>query len=299
MAKEKDLKRRIDSVKNVRQITRTMKAVASARLNRAQERIMEARPYSREIEKTIRSILNRHPDIDHPYLYRPGDDEDEIPEDEDTHPVYLVLTGDRGLCGSFNSNVQKRVDRLIEENPTARLFVIGKRGVRYFQRDGAEIVEPYVDFWDSMDYGDAVRITNDLVDEFELEETTSITLVYNEFESAMVQHVVEYPLLPLNREDFYVPEGDPRTTIDYLYEPDPESVIDSIFPQHIQTQVWTSLLESYASEQGARMVAMDNATENANEMIEDLTLEYNKARQQTITREIAEIVGGAEALEEG
>ncbi len=295
MATAKDLKRRIDSVENVRQITRTMKAVASAKLNRAQERITNSRPYARSIEKTIRSILRRHPEIEHSFFYRP--EGEPVPELEDDQPAYLVLTGDRGLCGSFNSNVIKRTGRLMEENPNARLFVVGKRGVRFFEHHDAPIVETYVDFWEDMDYGEALRVTDDLVDEFELEDTTSVSVVYNEFESAMVQHVREYPLLPLNRSDFYS-ESDPAGAIDFLYEPDAETVIESIFPRHIRTQVYTTMLESYASEQGARMVAMDNATDNANEMIDDLTLEYNQVRQQTITREIAEIVGGAEALEE-
>lgn len=302
MPTAEEVKGRIDSVENVRKITKTMKAVASAKLSKAKKKIVSSRPYARAIESSIRSILRRHDEIDHPYFYQA----DEASDGFDDHtPIYLVLTGDRGLCGSFNSNVQRHAERILEERENVKLYVVGKRGLNYFNHIGAEVDESYTDFWDEFDYTSAQSVTRDLLDEFELTDATSVTIIHNEFESAMVQNVVEYPLLPLNREDFLESSEDGEVSgekessgeeIDFLYEPDSESVIEKIFPKHVKTQVYVTMLESNASEQGARMVAMDNATENANEMIEDLTLDYNQIRQQTITREIAEIVGGAEAL---
>lgn len=297
MATAKEIKGRIDSVKNVRQITKTMKAVASAKLSKAKDRIEQSRPYARQIESTIHSILERHPDIEHPFLL-PKADEDGNVEFVDDHPLYLVMTGDRGLCGAFNSNVQRYVDSILEEKEDVKLHVIGKRGLGYFEHNDAPIDQSYVDFWDGFDFGDVRRVTGNLLDEFELSDTTSVNLVFNQFESAMAQKVVEYPLLPLDRElesDDETEEATPPK-IDFLYEPSAKEVIENLFPRHVRTQVYVAMLESNASEQGARMVAMDNATENANEMIDDLTLDYNQIRQATITQEIAEIVGGAEAL---
>jgi len=302
MPTAKEIKGRIDSVKNVRQITKTMKAVASAKLSRAKEKIEQSRPYSYSIESLIQSILRRHSDMDHSFMVSTTNDEESDQDGfVDDHPLYLVLTGDRGLCGAFNSNVQRRVDTILEENENVRLHVVGKQGVAYFEHQGAPVEQEYVDFWDGFGYGEARMITDNLIDEFELSDTSSVTLVYNKFETAMTQKVVEYPLLPLDRDDF-AEDGEPGEDvtgqIDFLYEPDAQRVIDRLFPRHVRTQVYTALLESDASEQGARMVAMDNATENANEMIDDLTLDYNQIRQATITQEIAEIVGGAEALNE-
>lgn len=296
MSNERDIQRRIESVGNVRQITRTMKAVASAKLNRAQQRIESTRPYARGIEGNIRSILSRHPEVDHPFLIR-RTDSDEPFREQDTRPGYLVLTADRGLCGAFNSNVMDRTDEKLEARDDPRLYVVGKRGVGYFERHGAPIAEAYPSFWGDLDYTDAVTLGRRLRDDFVDGSLTSVTIIHNEFESAMVQNVVEYPLLPLNRSDFVEELADELTT-DFLYEPDATQVIEELFPRHLRTQVFTALLESFAAEQGARMVAMDNATENATEMIEDLTLEYNRARQSAITREIADITGAAEALRE-
>jgi len=296
MTTERDIQRRIESVGNVRQITRTMKAVASAKLSRAQARIERTRPYAGEIEESIRAILARHPEVDHPFLA-------DLPasgilsEELDTRPGYLVLTADRGLCAAFNANVLQRAEEKLERRENAVLYPVGQRGVRYFQRHEAPVASAYPDFWGDLEYGQAVTLANQLAGDLIDGDRTSVTIIHNEFESAMVQNVVEYPLLPLNRDDF-VPEMADEGATDFLYEPDAEAVIEELFPRHLRTQVFTALLESFAAEQGARMVAMDNATENATEMIDDLTLEYNRARQSSITREIADITGAAEALRE-
>ncbi len=296
MSNERDIQRRIESVGNVRQITRTMKAVASAKLNRAQQRIEQARPYAHGIADNIRSILSRHPEVDHPFLAR-LEASGVLSRERDPCPGYLVLTADRGLCGAFNSNVLDRTDEKLEAREDPRLYVVGKRGVDYFERHDAPIGRTFPDFWGDLKYGDAVTLSRRLREDFVEGPLTSVTIIHNHFESAMVQNVVEYPLLPLNRADFVEDLADELTT-DFLYEPGAEQVIEELFPRHLRTQVFTALLESFAAEQGARMVAMDNATENATEMIEDLTLEYNRARQSAITREIADITGAAEALRE-
>ncbi|MFB6357201.1 MAG: ATP synthase F1 subunit gamma [bacterium] len=298
MTTARDVKSRIDSVENVRTITRTMKAVASAKLSKAKDRIERTRPYGNTIEETIKHVLARHPDLKHSYFYR-SEDGNEEQDDSDKFSLYLLLTADRGLCGSFNSNILSRAEEIIEREDDPRFYVIGKRGVSYAGNNfSSRVIENKQNIWDDLDYGVATRLTHELVDEFELSDASSVTIVFNEFESAMVQNVVEYPLLPLDREDFYNLDDQDGSSqqVDFKYEPDPDSVINRLFPRHVRTQVYVSMLESFASEQGARMVAMDNATENANEMIEDLTLEYNQLRQATITKEIAEIVGGAEAL---
>jgi len=307
MVNARDIENRIDSVKNVRKITRTMKAVASAKLNRAQKRIEQARAFSQDMERVIQKVLDRHPGIDHDFFY--GDDEEtELSEDTDTNPAYLMMCGDRGLCGSYNSNVFERTeDRLEEQDST--LYIVGAQGVNYFQRYDAPIEYTYDDIWDDLDYEFSMKISDRLINDYLEGSLTSVTLIYQEFESAMVQHVREYPLLPLNRSDFYEFDREDDDTgsgetnqddnpFDFLYEPNAETLIDRLFPRHVRTQVYTALLDAYAALQGARMVAMDNATENANEMIDDLTLEYNQARQSAITREIADITGGAEALRE-
>lgn len=316
MVNASEIEGRIDSVENVRQITRTMKAVASAKLNRAQDRIERARDYAHEMENVIRELLGRHPGIEHEFFHESAD-EGMLPPEEDTHPAYLMMTGDRGLCGSYNSNVFSRAEEKLEDSAEPSLYVIGKRGIDYFNRHDGPIEETYSDLWDDLDYEYSFRISDRLIEDYLNTEITSVTLIYQEFESAMVQHLREYPLLPLNQGEFYgrdvsksgdeaespeetVPaDNDAEDEFDFIYEPDATTLTERLFPRHVRTQVYTAMLEAFAALQGARMVAMDNATENANEMIDDLTLEYNQARQSAITREIADITGGAEALREG
>lgn len=313
MVNARDIENRIDSIDNVRQITRTMKAVASAKLNRAQNRIENARAYAHDMETAIKEILDRQPDIDHDFFHGVPED-GSLPEDEDDKPAYLMMCGDRGLCGSYNSKVFTRTEELLNQDAEPVLYIIGGQGINYFQRHNAPIEHTYESIWDELDYEFSFQISDRLINDYLEGDITSVTLVYQEFESPMVQHVREYPLLPLNRGEFYEKptgtirdiedddDGQERTEeefqFDFIYEPNAEGLVEKLFPRHVRTQVYTAMLEAYAALQGARMVAMDNATENANEMIDDLTLEYNQARQASITREIADITGGAEALRE-
>jgi F-type H+-transporting ATPase subunit gamma len=319
MVNASEIEGRIDSVKNVRKITRTMKAVASAKLNRAQKRIEQARDYSRQMESVIRKVLGRHPGIDHELFYERSDEEDGVDasdeneeELEDSHPAYVMMCGDRGLCGSYNSKVFTRTEEQLDRSAQASLYIVGGQGINYFQRHDAPVKKTYQNIWDDLDYELSMRISDRLISDFKEGDVTSVTLIFQEFESAMVQHVREYPLLPLSRKNFYdyqqqresedsaedTDDFDENREFDFEYEPDAETLINRLFPRHVRTQVYTALLDAYAALQGARMVAMDNANENANEMIDDLTLEYNQARQSSITREIADITGGAEALRE-
>lgn len=311
MVNAREIESRIDGVKNVRKITRTMKAVASAKLNRAQDRIERARAYAHDMEDTIREVLARHSEINHEFFHEQSND-GQLSDEQDTNPAYLVLAGDRGLCGSYNSNVFERAEKRIEQSSEPTIYCVGDSAANYFQRYSKLVRKNYTNVWDDLDYESTFRITDRLIEDYLETDHTSVTVIYNEFESAMVQHIREYPLLPLNRSDFYGfdsgPEGsqtnedqevvDRDEQFDYKYEPDAETLIDRLFPRHVRTQVYTTMLEAFAALQGARMIAMDNATENANEMIDDLTLEYNQARQSSITREIADITGGAEALRE-
>ncbi len=306
MVNASEIEGRIESVRNVRTITRTMKAVASAKLNRAQDRIERARDYSRKMQSVLRRVLDRHPEIDHDLFH--GDSEDD--RSDDSHPAYVVMCGDRGLCGTYNSNVFSRTEQRLDSKAQASLYVVGGEGESYFKRHDAPVKATYQNIWDELDYELSLRISDRLISDFRNGNVTSVTVIFQEFESAMVQHLREYPLLPLSQEKFYeyqktresdtVP-GDPgdETGFDFVYEPDAQTLINRLFPRHVRTQLYTALLDAYAALQGARMVAMDNATENANDMIDDLTLEYNQARQSSITREIADITGGAEALREG
>lgn len=304
MVNAKEIESRIDSIDNVRQITRTMKAVASAKLNRAQSSIERAREYAHEMDTVIREILDRHPGITHEFFH--GEDDDTtLSDDEDTNPAYLMMCGDRGLCGSYNSKVFSKTEDCLRKVNNPELYIVGGQGINYFNSHDVDIKSKYSDIWDDLDYELSLQISDRIIEDFLDGDVTSVTLIYQEFESAMVQHVREYPLLPLNRVDFYENQDDESDIenndfqFDFIYEPNASELINDLFPRHVRTQVYTALLEAYAALQGARMVAMDNATENANEMIDDLTLEYNQARQASITREIADITGGAEALRDG
>ena len=208
---------------------------------------------------------------------------------------FIVVTADRGLCGSFNTNVIRRAHQIVDEigKENVSLICIGKKGRDYFKKRGYEIVESYTDFWNELNFNDAIKITDEITTRYNDGEFDQVQVIFNEFKNVAQQNIIEFNYLPLILED-----GDEMDTSDYLIEPSMEAVVQSLVPRHLTDQMWRFLLESNASEQGSRMTAMDNATENAGEMISNLTLEYNKARQSAITNEILEVVSGAEALVE-
>ena len=282
----KALRRRIASIRSTQQITRAMKMVAAARLRRAQERIIEARPFADKMREVLQSLsLRTDPEV-HPLLARR----------EMKRVELVVITTDRGLCGSFNQNVFRRVERFFRENRPLHeeisLTLVGRKGLEYFRRRGASIIRDYVNRFRDIDYEAAATIGKDVIEDYTSEAVDGVFLVYNEFRSPLIQRVMIKELLPIEpieAEPDYYP-------VEYIYEPSADAILSELLPRYVEVQIYRALLESVAGEHGARMTAMDAATENAQDMIERLTLMYNKARQSAITKEMLEIVAGAEAL---
>ena len=294
MASLRDIRKRIRSVKSTQQITKAMKMVAAAKLRRAQDAIIAARPYAQVLDQVIANLAARSEELAHPLLAaRPAQNVDVV-----------VLTSDRGLAGGFNSNIIRRVNRFLLENARTyqriRLVTIGRKGNEFFRRRNVEILKDYPGLFAQVSFATASDVAEAATQRFLREETDAVFVIYNEFVSAITQRVVLHQVLPLQsiapanaagREG-----GTSAGGIDFLYEPSREAVLDRLVPQAIAIKVYRALLESVASEHGARMSAMDNATNNASDMIGRLTLYYNRTRQAAITKELMEIVSGAEAL---
>jgi F-type H+-transporting ATPase subunit gamma len=282
----KALRRRIASIKSTQQITRAMKMVAAARLRRSHERILEARPYADKMREVLQSLSLRTDPTTHPLLVRR----------EMRRVELLAITTDRGLCGSFNQNVFRRVEQFVREKKTAyeeiALTIVGRKGLDYFRRRNVPIIRDYAGRFREIDYPVAATIGKDLVEDYTNEAVDGVFLVYNEFRSPLVQRVTVRELLPIEplevEPDYYA--------VEYIYEPSADAILSELLPRYVEVQIFRALLESLAGEHGARMTAMGAATENAQEMMEKLALVYNKARQSAITKEMMEIVGGVEAL---
>jgi F-type H+-transporting ATPase subunit gamma len=286
-----DLRRRIRAVKSTQQITKAMKMIAASRLRRAQERVVGARPFAQRMLRVLNGLVTRVEQDAHPLL--------RIPEAGTAgRPLLIVITADRGLCGSFNSNVIKAASHFIVTDGDAgrniALGLIGRKGRDFFRRRGFDVKYEQVNVFARLKFSDAVDIANAGMEAFTSGEASSVYLVYNEFKSVMSQRVVVERLLPIPRlEAKDIGEAGP--TVDYLYEPSPEEIFRDLLPRHVQVQVYRALLESAAAEHAARMTAMDAATRNSADMIDNLTLYMNKVRQAAITREIIEVVSGASA----
>jgi F-type H+-transporting ATPase subunit gamma len=296
-----DIRRRIRAVKSTQQITKAMKMVAASRLRRAQERIQHARPYAIEMLRVLNSLATRVEPGSHPLL-----DERKVPR-AGGKVLLFVITADRGLCGSFNTNAIKAASTFIVEN-TARevaLGLIGRRGRDFFARRGFDVRYEQVNLFQSLHFDHACDIAKAAIAEFVDGRVDSVYLVYNEFKSVIQQRIVVERLLPIPRLEVepatpqpgvYVGGAPAGPRIDYLYEPTPAELFDALIPRHVEVQAWRALLESNAAFYAAQMTAMDAATRNSAEMIDQLTLYMNKVRQAAITREIIEVVSGAEAL---
>jgi F-type H+-transporting ATPase subunit gamma len=290
MASLRDIRKRIRSVKSTQQITKAMKMVSAAKLRRAQDAIVAARPYARALDQMIADLVSRSEGLSHPLLTSRPIRRVEI----------LALTSDRGLAGGFNSNVIRRVARFAYErdrSTTLRISTVGRKGLDGFRRRQLEIRKDHPGLYARLSYQTAREVAEELTAEFLEDRVDQVLLVYNEFISAITQRVVLTPLLPFERPA--VPEAEskgPRSLIDFEYEPSKEAVLDRLLPQAVAIRVYRALLESVASEHGARMSAMENATNNAEDAISRLTLTYNRTRQAAITKELMEIVSGAEAL---
>ena len=283
MANLKDIRNRIKSVKSIQKVTKAMKMVAASKMRRAQERTEEARPYAKRLAEVINHLL---PDVDRNFL--PLLDIREI-----KRVGYVVVSSDRGLAGSFNTSVLKTAQAEIEiiGKKNVDVFCIGKKARDHFKRRNYNIIESHVEFWNEQKFGNALAIGTGIITHFTQKYVDEIHVVYNEFVNVASQHVVSERLLPL------VFESDKKPIIDRLYEPNKDDLVKNLIPRHLNIQMWKYLLESYVSEQAARMLAMENATGNAEDMIKELTLKFNKARQAAITKEMLEIVSGAEALQ--
>ena len=282
MASLKDIRDRIKSVKSIQKVTSAMKMVAAAKVRKAQDRMEQARPYTHALEEVIHHIL---PDVDRNML-------DLLEVREIKRKAYVIVSADRGLAGAFNTNItkiaQNEIDHFGKEN--VDLFCIGKKSRDYFKRRNYNIIESHTEFWNELNYDNAMMIGRSVVNHFTSGKVDEIHVVYNYFLNLAQQEVKSEVMLPL------IYDEEKGIVKDKLYEPSKEKLVSSLVPRHLNIQIWKYLLESYASEQAARMFAMDNATTNAGDMIKNLTLEFNKARQAAITTEMLEIVSGAEAL---
>jgi F-type H+-transporting ATPase subunit gamma len=285
MANLRDIRTRIRSVKNTQQLTYAMKLVSATKLRRAQERILSARPYARRMLQVLNSLAARANPEGHPLLARRGDGRVEL----------VVVTADRGLCGGFNANIVKAALEEMgrREGQHLTLTLVGKKGRDFFRRRRVSVRRELVDIFRNVTYAHAADLARELIDGYVARNLDAVYLVYNEFKSAIQQRVVTEKLLPIEQLAL---EG-PGPPTDYIYEPGEKELFDRLLPKHVEIQVYRALLESAASEQGARMAAMDSATNNAADMIESLTLNMNKVRQAGITKEILEVVSGAAALE--
>jgi F-type H+-transporting ATPase subunit gamma len=282
-----DLRRRIRAVKSTQQITKAMKMIAASRLKRAQDRIVSARPFAQRMLRVLNGLVARVDPDAHPLL--------RMPDQANPRPLLIVISGDRGLSGSFNSNIIKAAGQFIVGEGQGRevaLGLVGRKGRDFFRRRGFAVRHEQVGIFQRLAFGHAQEIARTAIDEFTSGRASSVYLVYNEFKSVMTQRVVVERLLPIPRLENDEAGG---PNVDYIYEPTPEQIFSDLLPRHVEVQIYRALLESNAAFFAAQMTAMDAATRNSAEMIENLTLYMNKVRQAAITREIIEVVSGAAA----
>lgn len=341
MATLLDLRRRVRSVKNIRQITRAMRMVAAAKLRRTQDRILNSRPYSDKAWEVMNGLAERTEVRDHPLFRR---------AEHEQHVTVLVITSDKGLCGAFNAHILRRSDIALHswQDQAVELALVGRKAYDHYRKTDYHIGQHWTDFLKDVTFADAAIVANYVIEQFVEERTDAVYAIYNEFKSVIQQDVVVEPLLPIvglsvedekytarqaaravaeqatgggdldfiegiegvggsfasvaaawskgRRAAEEAAELAPVELVDYLYEPDPATLLQTILPGHVRVQVYRALLESISAEHAARMTAMENASRNADELIENLTLTMNKIRQEEITTEILEVVGGAEAL---
>ena len=291
-----DIRRRIKSVKNTQQITKAMKMVSAAKLKRAQDRVVTARPFANKMGEVLGELAKRtDEDFHHPLLDLRGDQ----------RYLLVLVTADKGLCGAFNTNLTKAAQAFMRENPdkSIEIMAIGRKGRDFFRNRNATIAGEYLGLTGKgrVEFSEALEVAREVIKTY-TDDTgiDKVFLIYNEFKSVLSQRVVLEQLLPVSRakeeEPVEAKSQQPVTLVDYIYEQPPEEMFSQLLPRLIETQIFRALLESIASEQGARMTAMDSASKNASELIESLTLNMNRIRQAAITNEIIEVVSGAAAL---
>lgn len=280
MATIRDLKSRIESIKSTKQITNAMKMVAAAKMRRAQDAIINARPYADLTSKMIQLIKHKNIASVHPLIKQ---------RDEGKKAV-IIVTSDRGLCGSFNSNIIRKAKEYYDKNGKVDTICLGTKGNRFIKKLNIPVIESYLDLFNEMDFSISKKVAQQIIELYLDEGYSKIEVIYNEFKSAIQQNIVVKQLLPI------LPPEEDYSQTDFVYEPDEDTIIEELGNKYINVEIWRIMLESSAAEQGARMTAMDSATENAIEMIDKLSLKYNRMRQATITKEIIEISSGAEAM---
>ncbi|WP_321367818.1 F0F1 ATP synthase subunit gamma [uncultured Desulfuromusa sp.] len=288
MASLKDIKKRIGSVKNTQQITKAMKMVAAAKLRRAQDAAVSARPYAEKLHAVMSSLAQREDGDGHALLNQRGTG----------RALIVLMTADRGLCGGFNANVSKEAERFIRSNEQGfddiDLMIIGRRGRDFLRnRVGENITKVHEDITSDATYKTAQLIGQEIVESYSEEKYDAVYVIYNAFKSAIEQIVTTERVLPIQPRPG---EDIQENSVDYIYEPNRGEVLAQLLPKMVEVQIFRALLESNASEQGARMSSMDSASRNAAEMIDNLTLQYNRARQAAITKELIEIISGAESI---
>lgn len=285
MASLKNIRKRINSVKSTRQITKAMKMVAAAKLRRAQENVLAARPYAEKLTEVLQRLSGSGGQEGNPLLQK----------EKAERALLIVISSDRGLCGGFNANICKAAEGFIREN-TSRfseitLLTIGRKGHEYLRRR-ATIRKNYSNILSTLNYQEAALIGQELIEGYMADEYDEVYLLYNAFRSVMSQDITLKRLLPIEAPK----ESEEEFLLEAIYEPSKEELLNELFPKHIEVQIFHAMLESVASEHGARMTAMDSASKNATEMIGKLTLQYNRARQAAITTELMEIISGAESI---
>jgi len=284
MATLKEIKLRIESVKNTRHITNAMKMVAASKLRRAQENILQARPYADYINDMLRTLKLKNTTTSHPLLT-------DISGEGKT--ALIIVTSDRGLCGSFNSQIIRKAQSYIKKHSNVDIICIGKKGFDFFKTHSKKVIDSYINLFNEMDFSISKDVAEKILNLYLQEDYKRIYVLYNEFKSAIQQDITVKQLLPI------IPiESENISKLDFLYEPDEDTIIEELGRKYVHVDIWRIMLESSAAEQGARMTAMDSATDNAADMIDNLTLFYNRARQAVITKEIIEIASGAEAIQQ-
>lgn len=287
----KDIRNRIDSTKNTQAITRAMKLVSAAKLRRAQHQIVNLRPYAHTILSVIADIAATHR-VEHPLLAEANENPKNI--------LVVVLTSDRGLCGAFNTNINRFAERWYHQNKAnyqkIDFIFLGRRSIDHFRKRGVEGIESIQSLARDVSYDLAAGVATKVMKAYSSGEYDEVKLIYNEFKSAIQQNVVAETMLPVNVECSSLTKGEGGFPPDMIFEPAPEEMIDSLLKKHFAVQMYRAMSESVAAEHGARMTSMENATKNAGELILGLTLTYNKLRQAAITTELIEITSGAEAL---
>ena len=291
MASLDDLKKRISSVKSTQKITKAMKMVAAAKLRRAQENAERGRPYSEKMNNIILNLSSSVSDKENAPKLLQGTGQ------EKTH-LCVVLTSDRGLCGGFNSNIIKKAklffQKISNENKSLKIITVGSKGYDQLKRQYKNNIIEKLSFKDSknISYFDANKVGKVIIEKFEKEEFDVCTIFYNQFKNVITQIPQEQQIIPLKTEN----EKDQTNNESYEFEPEEDEILSNLLPKNISTQIFKAMLENSASEQGSRMSAMDNATRNAGEMVDKLTIQYNRSRQAAITKELIEIISGAESL---